>query len=282
MAAQGRHWCFTLNNPTEAEKAALVALADSVNVLVIGEEIGECGTPHLQGHIGFSGPKRFSAVKSVLGDRCHIEKSADPKRSILYCRKDGRLLVDKDDRKQGARTDLDSVFELARSGCGIREIVEQYPREYIKYHGGIDKCVRIMQPKLERWTETEVIVLLGPTGCGKTRFAVTFDPYRIPVPSTDTAPVWFDGYRGQDTVLLDDYRGTITYDLLLHITDGYPMAVPVKGGFVERNWTRVLITTNYRNVGEWHPSKDLEPLLRRITRQYNMWEGDVCPVREDR
>ena len=40
-----RRYCFTLNNPTDAEKLSLDQLGDSCRYLVLGFEVGESGTP---------------------------------------------------------------------------------------------------------------------------------------------------------------------------------------------------------------------------------------------
>jgi len=83
--------CFTLNNYTEDEFEALrKRLEEDCRYYVIGREVAETGTPHLQGYAYISGPRAFSSWKRVLGDRAHIESakgSAEQNRE--YCTKDG-------------------------------------------------------------------------------------------------------------------------------------------------------------------------------------------------
>eukprot|EP00058_Branchiostoma_floridae_P013464 XP_002598952.1 hypothetical protein BRAFLDRAFT_79884 [Branchiostoma floridae] len=56
-------WVFTLNNYTEGEAAAIKSLStDVVKFLVVGREVGEQGTPHLQGIL----PRTSSATHAVL------------------------------------------------------------------------------------------------------------------------------------------------------------------------------------------------------------------------
>lgn len=274
-----RHFCFTLNNPTPDDCARITHLAslDTVLVLVVGRETADTGTHHLQGHIAFTSPKRFAAVKALISDAIHVEASKAWKASLTYCRKDGDMLIDIDKRSQGKRTDLDVVADALLSGSSTRAVALDHPSTYIKYHSGIERLSRVIQPSLVEFTSTTVLVLLGPTGCGKTRYCTSFNPFRVSLPSTDLQPLWFDGYAAEDSILLDDYRGSIDYALLLHITDGYPLSVPVKGGFVRRNWSRVFITSNVMTISEWHPTKDLEPLSRRISKIHDMWHGDPCP-----
>ena len=71
MASQASariRWCFTLNNYTE-----LITSIEGSKRWVIGEEIGEKGTKHLQGYVEFEKRIRFNAVTAILPNGCHIE-----------------------------------------------------------------------------------------------------------------------------------------------------------------------------------------------------------------
>jgi len=50
---QSFNWCFTLNNYTDEEMEQIKNLAPSgiIQYIAFGEEIGEEGTPHLQGYL---------------------------------------------------------------------------------------------------------------------------------------------------------------------------------------------------------------------------------------
>jgi hypothetical protein len=54
-------WCFTLNNYTtdELEFLSSSILGSGEYNYIIGKEIGESGTPHLQGYIGAKGGKKW-------------------------------------------------------------------------------------------------------------------------------------------------------------------------------------------------------------------------------
>ena len=36
---------------------------------------------------------------------------------------------------------------------------------------------------------------------------------------------WWDGYTGEDIVIINDYRGSLTYSFLLNLVDKWPMSV---------------------------------------------------------
>jgi len=80
---KSRAWCFTLNNFMESET---IKLQDDKYQYLFQEEIGENGTPHLQGVIRFKEPVRFTAVKKING-RAHWEKCKNWIASLKYCSK---------------------------------------------------------------------------------------------------------------------------------------------------------------------------------------------------
>lgn len=89
MARRVGTFCWTLNNYTETEVAHIKSL--NCNYMLFGYEVGEQGTPHLQG-MTFVGKntKTFAAFKTWLGTpRVHVEQCMDIDASILYCKKDG-------------------------------------------------------------------------------------------------------------------------------------------------------------------------------------------------
>ena len=96
----------------------------------------------------------------------------------------------------------------------------------------------------KRSWKTRVVCLWGATGTGKTRFC-----YDQVMNSTVWSPgdfQWFDGYKGQEIVIIDDYRGEYPIQLFLKLCDRYPMQVPVKGDFT--NWIpkKIYITSNVK------------------------------------
>lgn len=86
--AMSKHWCFTLNNYTVEEENYLRDEGANVEYLIFGKEIGDNGTPHLQGYVVFINRKRMTAVKKWL-KRAHWEiKRGSPLEASNYCRKE--------------------------------------------------------------------------------------------------------------------------------------------------------------------------------------------------
>lgn len=78
---------------------------------------------------------------------------------------------------------------------------------------------------------------------------------------------FWDGYQGQDFVVIDEFRGSISISHLLRWLDRYPVIVEVKGSSVCFRASRVWITSNL-DPKAWYPDADKETvdaLMRRLT-----------------
>lgn len=83
-------WCFTLNNYSENEYNDLLNFStNSAKVWIIGKEIGENKTPHLQGYINLKTRTRLTALKKI-NNRTHWEiTKGSEEQNLKYCSKDG-------------------------------------------------------------------------------------------------------------------------------------------------------------------------------------------------
>lgn len=103
--SRSKYFCFTINNYTNDDVDRLSNLGDEITYIVFGREVGESGTPHLQGYVEFRNRKRFPQVKTLLGNRVHLEKRrGSPQEASDYCKKDG---------------DFEEIGELSR-GQGMK------------------------------------------------------------------------------------------------------------------------------------------------------------------
>ncbi len=87
---RARIWCFTLNNPNPSELSQLSQEkffgGSQIIKYLAQEEVGENGTPHLQGTVQFKNQVDFSTLKKINA-RAHWTKTKLPQQSFRYCGK---------------------------------------------------------------------------------------------------------------------------------------------------------------------------------------------------
>lgn len=271
-----RNACFTINNPGLDDEVYLKKWSAIPNVkyLVFQRERGENGTIHLQGYIELSKTMRFNALKSALDPTAHLERRrGTPQEASDYCQKEETRIAgpytfgDPFWRKQGKRTDLQEAVELLKSD-GLKAVREQYPATYVRYHRGLAALSNATL--VSRDTPPRVHLLYGPPGCGKTRFFYdTFDANNRVSIACSRGP-WFDGYDGEDAVLLDDFAGRMSkwpLVILLRVLDRYSIRVEIKGGFINWNPTDIVLTSNY-HPKKWYDWDKHRPQWRALVRRF--------------
>lgn len=131
---QSRRWCFTKNNYSAADEILLQDI--DCKYLVYGREVGEQGTPHLQGFIIFKVNKRLGGLNTLI--QCHWETTKGTSlQAATYCKKDndffekGRL---SNPESQGRRNDLDDFKNAVKDGqYNIKELREAHSEVLAKY-----------------------------------------------------------------------------------------------------------------------------------------------------
>lgn len=271
-AFQAKDFCFTLNNYTEDELLELKRLENEERIvyLVCGEEVGESGTPHLQGFVQFERKISIAGIKKLFGStRLHVEvRRGTPEQAADYCKKENNYFEFGSIRTvgQGHRSDLARSKEILDKGGNLTDVADQCFDAFIKYNKGLQLYLDIKRP-VRTW-QTQVIWLWGRTGSGKSRKAFE-ESYSMCNGSVayigDTSLKWYNPYRGERGIVLDDFDGDASLPELLQLLDRYPKRVPVKGGFVEFVGYYVWITSNrspFDMYGQFH---QWEALNRRLT-----------------
>jgi hypothetical protein len=114
----GKRWCFTVNYSNEAI-ACFHDAADRAYV-IIGREVGENGTPHMQGYITFFKPKRLGACKHIHPTAHWEIARGSTEQNISYCSKEGDFHELGDRPKVGPRAIIEAV-DMIVAGESITE-----------------------------------------------------------------------------------------------------------------------------------------------------------------
>lgn len=262
--SRGRAWCFTLNNYTEAEFET-VKQADC-RFLICGREVGESGTPHLQGYVYFQNAVRLSSVKALLGARMHLELAkGSVEQNIAYCSKDGNHIqtgeAPMSNSEKGAKEKRRYEDAWISAQEGKLEDIDADLR--VRHYHTLKRIHldKIAERDLED-TTAQMHWYYGPAGTGKSRKARE----EMPEAYLKMCNKWWDGYVDQPDVLIDDFD--IAHQVLAHHlkiwADRYPFMAEIKGGSKKIRPTRIIVTSNYHPKDIWMETNSLAPILRRF------------------
>lgn len=266
---RARAWCFTLNNYNDTKVEIIRNI--ECQYYIFGKEIAPTtGTEHLQGYIYFKNAITFSSIKNKLPDGSHIEAAkGSPQQNIAYCSKSGNTEDKGVAPKQGERTDLIGIKDAIVNGKKVDEIVLEDPEIYHQYGRTLEKIEDIVQRSQFRTEMTTCEWITGPTGSGKSHKAFqNYDPKTHYVLNTEDNG-WWDGYTGQDIVIINDFKGEIRYGQLLQLIDKWPYTVKRRNRqpspFVSKHIIITSIFTPQECYYNLHARDGIEQLLRRIT-----------------
>lgn len=293
-----RKYQLTINNPQENGysheiiKETLKTFS-SLKYWCLCDEIGENGTYHTHIYVIFKNAVMFSTMqKKFYGAHLEFAQGTN-KENYEYIRKDGKWKDDKKHETNIADTfeefgelppDRNSsnnisaeVYEMIKDGASDQDILETYPGYMTK----IDYINKTRQTLLKEkykdtWRDVEVTYIYGDTGTGKTRSVMDKYGYSNVYRVTDYAHP-FDGYKGEDVILFEEFRSSLPLKDMLTLLDGYPVELPSRYTNKVACYTKVYFATNipldeqYKNVQREEP-QSWDAFCRRINTVIRMKE----------
>ena len=246
---------------------------------IFAHEVGEEGTPHLQGFIHMKNAMTFTAVKKMLGSiRYHIEpaKGTDYE-AWRYCLKDGKIVLKFGDEPsvEGELSDWEKIAEMVRNGASNLDIITRYPSIAIRCQAALDRMRLDYDRRHAAWRDVEVTFITGPTGCGKTRGVMEKYGYENVYRATDKKHP-FETYSGQEVIVFEEFRGGYRCEDMLNWLDGYPVELPARYANKMAKFTKVYMLTNirfeelYPRIQENHP-ETWEAFKRRVNVIESEW-----------
>lgn len=245
------------------------------------------GKMHWQLYVELQNSMRLTGIKKMFGT-AHIEqRKGTAVEAYAYVHKNETRFADTEDCQchlpnkpywdvlttpaaaasggNGVRRDLSDIHQMLKDGKDEKYIADASFALWCRYHKSIEKY-RLMN-STPRKHVTELYVYYGEPGTGKSRRAFEEDDDAYYLRKGNGGAVWFDGYTGQKTVVIDDFYGWLPWDLVLRLADRYPLRVDVKGGSVEFVATKIIVTSNSAPE-DWYDLKkgmDWAAMERRIT-----------------
>lgn len=260
-----RKWNITINNPLDygfnhQKIKDCIDSLKSVKYWAMCDEMGS--TLHTHIIIYRTSPLLFQTLKKLFPP-AHIEKMMGTVvENREYLMKDGKWKgTDKEETKlvntfeefgtvpeerQGQRNDLTALYDMIKEGKSNYEILEDNPN-YMMQLEKVERCREIL--RYEQFKnivrEMHVEYWFGDPGSGKTSgvyklFGGYDKVYRV----TDNRNPW-DGYKGQDVILFDDFRACdFDINILLKWLDIYPLELPCRYNNKQACFTHIYFTSN--------------------------------------
>lgn len=182
---KSKTWKVVIHDYNDRDITMLNNWSDEVNRMVIAKEIcPETKRLHLQGHITFKSTKSFEYLKKQHGT-AHWEV-AYVKDAIYEMKVDSDVFINVNNRKQGARSDLDEIKEAIDNGASRRDIWMSHMPTMVNAHQGVYRYMEmarrketVAEYKLEDFQSFSVlppdfhsVIMWGEAGVGKTQFAL--------------------------------------------------------------------------------------------------------------
>lgn len=232
-------WCFTVDLGTQEEFAVEENKdwnppsdpVEGVRYLIASMEFGdEEERIHWQGYVEMEPKKRITQIKEILEcDWMHLELArGNAAQNKAYIMKQPFATVEWGaPLTKGARTDIDLLKIDIEKGMEWKALCQIHTDACLRYPSGVKLLKRHLQdpsgPAVMR--KVRVILNWGVSGAGKSHAAYTHDAALYSKSLGVKERGWWEGYRSQRTLLIDDFSGQIAIDEMKVILDIYPYAV---------------------------------------------------------
>lgn len=287
-----RKWTLIINNPIEKGFSheyikSCLSQIKNIEYWCMCDEIGENGTYHTHIFLYRKGPVLFSTLKNLFPP-AHIKYcSGTAQQNRDYIRKEGKnkgTLKEKTnlkdtfeefgecpEEKQGARNDLEELYEMIKEGYSDFEILEVNPN-HMKRLDSIERTRQIIRFKEfeEKIRNIEVYYRYGKSGTGKSKSIIDEYGFKNVYRVTDNKNP-FDSYAGQDVIVFEEfYSSNWRINDMLNFLDIYPLKLPCRYNNKQACYTKVYINTNiplenqYTTIQKEY-ADTWQAFLRRIT-----------------
>ncbi len=281
---QSRKWLITINNPkekgfTHEQIASILSRMKSVRYWCMADEEGiKTHTYHTHIFVYSSGGIRFTTLKEKFPPAQLEMCRGTCLQCMEYVSKTGKWLDDvKSDtsiegtfeeygtlpiERQGQRNDLADLYTMVKSGMSDYDILEDMPDALMQINRLETVRQIVMGEKFKHAIRNlDVVYIFGQTGLGKTRYVMDRYGYDHVYRVTDYLHP-FDGYRGQDVIVFDEFRSSLSLPDMLKYLDIYPLDLPCRYNNKVACYTKVYFTTNVS-------LHDQYPMEQR--REYETW-----------
>lgn len=268
---QGRYWILTIPSSSWTVPSELPS---SIAYVKGQKERGEeNGYEHWQLIAIFKRSVRMAAVKSAFGagDGIHAELTLSPSAESYVWKQETaientRFELGRRPFKLNDKKDWGLIKDMAKSGN-----FEEIPSDvFIRFYRTLKEIRRDFMTKPDDLDDCCGIWFYGPPGVGKSTRARR----EYPGAYDKQCNKWWDGYQGQDNVLIDDID--LNHKVLGHHlkiwSDKFSFIAETKGGAINIRPKKIIVTSNYSIDAIFQDDALCTALIRRFWIIY-------CPLR---
>lgn len=227
-----------------------------IKLIVCQETHHKTEGAHLHAFIEFKKAKKITNPRTFdfEGYHAHICKKRNAKTGwaagVAYCTKeDPQPFIrgfDMDEYLKASKQKRKYLGQKLNAGMTLQELVEQFPEQRWSVPT-LKKAEDILKaPSGEPigWDRpAENLWICGPPRIGKSYWAHNGwdSPFYL-----KNQNKWWDGYSGEETVIIDDFRTPLLASKLINWGGEYKQFGETKGGHVPLQHKRIIVTSNYR------------------------------------
>lgn len=281
---QLKHFAFTWNNYQEVNYNEILTRAITelgITYIVYGFEIApSTGTKHLQGYAQTEKRVYLSKINKLL-PKVHITIcNGSSQDNINYCKKLDDYAEQGVPRTEARRIkkckdDWNALVNLAECG-NLDSIRQDYPQEFLCYYRTFKQIAQDNLKPQEQ--ERRAYWIWGKPGTGKSRAVHQLFPHAY----WKNANKWWDGYKGERVVVLDDLGTSHLYEHLKRWADRYPVIGEVKGSSIGLSYEIFIVTSNFRISdvqSELVPVETIRAIERRFEEvEAVLWVEDAADL----
>lgn len=264
-----RRWVFTINNYTAEDELGVLSLEGHTHIRYVcyGRESGEKNnTPHIQGYLECWNSMRRAGIAKLLPRAyiCRAYGSAEQNQTYTSKQDDSWIQFGEPMPGKGTRSDLHHAMDMIHDHAPKLALFEECPLTCAKFPKFIQQFTELVEKEeTKEFRQVETHVYWGDAGTGKTARVMDEENRNVfTVNPDETFP--FEGYDGEESILIDDFYGDLKYHQLLRVLDGHQLRVNVKNAHRYARWKKIYITSN-KPPEQWYQRGLTEALKRRIT-----------------
>ncbi len=182
---------------------------------------------------GFSAGGKRHALKYILKEQyVELYEYGIDARAVLKAM---------DEKKSGKYANVASKIQSGE--WTPEDVMREHPEMYLRDGKKLDEFFERVRKIPKVIDNKEVIVIIGPTNSGKSQWVHDNVADLFCPPIQNAISNWWNGYAGEESVLLDDFSGRMPLEDFLRLLQKWPEALPTKGAHVRVTARQFFITT---------------------------------------